>query len=142
MYLVISEARTISKHRCKSLECHLYAELGHVQIPTVAHCLERGKASEGYKSSGPSVNSVVYWSSLVFEGVRNFASSFERGNPIMKVSSAVVLLVLVEMSGAFGHAVRGVEYGFNSHATFWKKPIEGSESGGYLTSKYRNYIGE
>ena len=25
MYLVISEARTISKHRCNSLECHLYA---------------------------------------------------------------------------------------------------------------------
>ena len=59
----------------------------------------------------------------------------------MKVSSAVVLLVLIEMSGALGHAV-GVEYGFNSHATFWKKPIEGSESGGYLTSKYRSYIGE
>ena len=113
-------------------------KLGHVQLPTVAYCLEREKASEGYKSSGPSVISVG--SSLVFEGVRNFASSFERGNPIMKVSSAVVLLVLLEMSGSLGHAIRGVEYGFNSHATFWKKPIERSESGGYLTSKYRSYI--
>ena len=62
-------------------------KLGHVQIPTVAYCLEREKASEGYKSSGPSVNSVVYWSSLVFEGVLNFASSFERGNPIMSMGS-------------------------------------------------------
>ena len=113
-----------------------------MQIPTVAYCLEREKASEGYKSSGPSVNSVVYCSSLVFEVVLIFASSFERGNPNMKVSSAVVLLVLLEMSGSLGHAIRGVEYGFNSHATFWKKPIEGSESGGYLTSKYRSYIGE
>ena len=59
----------------------------------------------------------------------------------MKVSSAVVLLVLTGLSVALGHAV-GVEYGFNSHATFWKKPIAGSESGGYLTSKYRSYIGE
>ena len=59
----------------------------------------------------------------------------------MEVSRAVVLLGLTGLSVALGHAV-GVEYGFNSHATFWKKPIAGSESGGYLTSKYRSYIGE
>ena len=59
----------------------------------------------------------------------------------MEVSRAVVLLVLTGLSVALGDAV-GVEYGFNSHATFWKKPIAGSESGGYLTSKYRSYIGE
>ena len=58
----------------------------------------------------------------------------------LNLTTVVVLLVFVEMSGTLGHAVRGVEYGFNSHATFWKKPIEGSESGGYLTSKYRSYI--
>ena len=114
-------------------------KLGHVQIPTVAYCLEREKASEGYKSSSPSVNSVVYCSSLVFEVVLNLRK-FLKGKPIMKVSSAVVLLVLLEVSGGIGHAIRGVEYGFSTHGTFWKKPLEGSESGGYLTSKYRSYI--
>ena len=55
-------------------------KLGHVQIPTVAYCLEREKASEGYKSSGPSVNSVVYCSSLVFEVVLNLRE-FLKGKP-------------------------------------------------------------
>ena len=45
----------------------------------------------------------------------------------MKVSRAVVLLVLTGLSVALGHAV-GVEYGFNSHAVFWKSPsLEASQ---------------
>ena len=58
----------------------------------------------------------------------------------MKVSAAVLLLVLIEVNGGLSHAIKGVEYGFSTHGTFWRKPLEGSESGGYLTSKYRSYI--
>ena len=37
----------------------------------------------------------------------------------MKVSGAVLLLVLIELSGGTGHAIKGVEYGFSTNGTFW-----------------------
>ena len=58
----------------------------------------------------------------------------------MKVSCAVLLLVICRLKGGTSNPVKGVEYGFSTHGRFWQKPLEGSESGGYLTSKYRTYI--
>ena len=59
---------------------------------------------------------------------------------MMKVSYAVLVVIMFKLDGHFGHAIKGVEYGFSTHGRFWQKPLEGSESGGYLTSKYRTYI--
>ena len=53
----------------------------------------------------------------------------------MKVSCAVLLLAACKLKGYASHPVKGVEYGFSTHGRFWQKPLEGSESGGYLTSK-------
>ena len=53
----------------------------------------------------------------------------------MKLACIVLIIVLIEVNGGIGHALKGTEYGFSTHGTFWRKEIEGSESGGYLTSK-------
>ena len=58
----------------------------------------------------------------------------------MKLACIVLIIVLIEVNGGIGHALKGTEYGFSTHGTFWRKEIEGSESGGYLTSKYKQYI--
>ena len=58
----------------------------------------------------------------------------------MKTFFIMLLLVLCMLNGRLGHPVKGVEYGFSTHGRFWQKPLAGSESGGYLTSKYRTYI--
>ena len=66
--------------------------------------------------------------------------SILKGKPTMRVSCAVLLLVVFKLNGYLAHPIKGVEYGFSTHGRFWQKPLEGSESGGYLTSKYRTYI--
>ena len=76
--------------------------------------------------------------SLVF--VSDNKDPILKGKPTMKVSCAVLVLIMFKLNGHFGHPIKGVEYGFSTHGRFWQKPLEGSESGGYLTSKYRTYI--
>ena len=76
--------------------------------------------------------------SLVF--VSDNKDPILKGKPTMKVSCAVLVLIMFKLDGHFGHPIKGVEYGFSTHGRFWQKPLEGSESGGYLTSKYRTYI--
>ena len=45
-----------------------------------------------------------------------------------------------ELKNGSNHGIKGVESGFSSEGHFWHKPQEGSESGGYLTGKYREHI--
>ena len=52
----------------------------------------------------------------------------------------LILLLTCEFKNGSKTGIQGVESKINKIKELWEKAAEGSESGGYLTGKYRRYI--
>ena len=58
----------------------------------------------------------------------------------MKKFFILILLLTCEFKNGNKNGIQGVESKINKIRDLWEKPAEGSESGGYLTGKYRTHI--
>ena len=58
----------------------------------------------------------------------------------MKKLLILILLLTCEFKNGNKNGIQGVESRINRIGDLWEKPAEGSESGGYLTGKYREHI--
>ena len=58
----------------------------------------------------------------------------------MKGTFIIILLLTCEFKNGAKNGMQGVESRINRIGHVWEEPAEGSESGGYLTGKYREHI--
>ena len=58
----------------------------------------------------------------------------------MKKLLILILLLTCEFKNGNKNGIQGVESKINKIRDLWDMPAEGSESGGYLTGKYRTHI--
>ena len=58
----------------------------------------------------------------------------------MKAIYILMIMMSCDFKNGSNYGIHGVESSFSRVGHLWNEPAEGSESGGYLTGKYRNHI--